>query len=97
MSVCRERGWSAYTGNLGASEAFIGARASEIGEALWTADGGLEVGAVLGGGRVLPNGGIGESKGVRGEMAGVGEGPVWVQGGEGGLCEVGPVDGAVLL
>ena len=45
----------------------------------------------------MPNGGIGESKGVRGEMAGVGEGPVWVQGGEGGLCEVGPVDGAVLL
>jgi hypothetical protein len=90
----QERGTGAYTGDLGAREALVGAGAGEVGEALWAPDGGLEVGAVLGGGRVLPDGGIGEGKGVWGE---VGEGAEWVQVCEGGLCEVGPVDGAVLL
>jgi len=87
-----ERG--AYTGDLGASEALIGARAREVCEALWATDGGFEIGAVRGGGRVLPDGCVWERKGAGSE---IGEGRVWMHGGQGGFGGVGPVDRAVLL
>lgn len=87
-------GGGTYTGDLRTGEALIGARAGEICKALWSANGSLEVSTVLCGGRVLPNGGILEGKGVGCE---IGEGSGWVQGGEGRFGTIGPVDRAVLL
>jgi hypothetical protein len=85
----------AYSADLVPGEPFIGTTAGNVCKDLRASDGIFELAAILGGGRILPDGRALEGEGGGREL--VGEALVWVESRKKLFGLRGPVNGTVLL